>query len=137
MSDVTHAIAAAISVAASLGLPADDAIVLQDSNRLTLRLTPCDVLARVAPVAHEAAHREVELAQQLAAAGCPVGLLEPRTDPLVYTSDGFEVTLWIYYEPVTPHAAPVDYAKALELLHVGMRKADVPSPRFTDRITEA
>ncbi|MEV0380946.1 aminoglycoside phosphotransferase family protein [Nonomuraea sp. NPDC050643] len=86
---------------------------------------------------HEAARLEVELAQRLAEAGCPVGLLEPRADPLVYTRDGFKVTLWIYYEPVTPPVSPVDYAKALERLHAGMRKVDVPSPRFTDRIAEA
>jgi hypothetical protein len=137
MSDVTRAIAAATSVAASLDLPANDAIVLHNSNRLALRLTPCDVLARVAHVEHEAAQLEVELAQRLAEAGCPVGTLEPRVDPLVYTRDGFKVTLWIYYEPVTPHVSPVDYAKALERLHAGMRKVDVPSPRFTDRIAEA
>jgi Phosphotransferase enzyme family len=55
----------------------------------------------------------------------------------VYTRDGFEVTLWIYYEPVTPHVSPVDYARALERLHAAMRKVDVPGPRFTDRIAEA
>ena len=137
MSDVTRAIAAATSVAASLDLPANDAIVLHNSNKLALRLTPCDVLARVAPVGHEVAQLEVELAQRLAEAGCPVGLLEPRADPLVYARDGFAVTLWIYYEPVTPHVSPADYAKALERLHAGMRKVDVPSPRFTDRIAEA
>jgi len=137
MSDVTRAIAAATSVAASLDLPANDAIVLHNSNRLALRLTPCDVLARVAHVEHEAAQLEVELAQRLAEVGCPVGTLEPRVDPLVYTRDGFEVTLWIYYEPVTSQLSPVDYAKALERLHAGMRKVDVPSPRFTDRIAEA
>ncbi|MGV9386354.1 phosphotransferase [Nonomuraea sp. NPDC003707] len=137
MTDITRAIAAATSVAASLDLPAGDAIVLHNSNRLALRLTPCDVLARVAPVRHEAAQFEVELAQRLAQVGCPTGLLDPRVDPLVYTRDGFRVTLWTYYEPVTPHTSPVDYAKALEQLHVGMRKVDVPSPRFTDRIAGA
>jgi hypothetical protein len=137
MSDVTRAIAVATSVAESLGLPADDAIVLHGSNRLALRLTPCDVLARVAPVGHDAAQFEVELAQRLAEVGCPVGAVEPRVDPLVYTRDGFEVTLWIYYEPVTPGISAADYAKALEVLHAGMREVDVPSPRFTDRITEA
>jgi hypothetical protein len=137
ISDVTRAIAAAISVAASLDLPADDAIVLHNSNKLALRLTPCDVFARVAPVGQEVAQFEVELAQRLAEVGCPVCPLEPRADPLVYTRDGFAVTLWTYYEPVTPHVSPVDYAKALELLHVGMRKVDVPSPSVTDRITEA
>ncbi|MET9250880.1 aminoglycoside phosphotransferase family protein [Nonomuraea sp. NPDC003709] len=137
MTDITRAIAAATSVAASLNLPTNDAIVLHNSNRLALRLTPCDVLARVAPVRHEAAQFEVELAQRLAQVGCPTGLLDPRADPLVYTRDGFRVTLWTYYEPVTPPTSPVDYAKALEQLHAGMRKVDVPSPRFTDRIAEA
>jgi hypothetical protein len=126
MSDVTRAIAAATSVAASLDLPASDAIVLRNSNRLALRLMPCDVLARVAPGGHEAAQREVELAQRLAEAGSPVGPLEPRADPRVYTRDGFTVTLWSYYEPVTPHVSPAGYARALERLHAGMRKADVP-----------
>jgi len=135
--DVTRAIAAATAVAAALDLPARHAIVLHNSNKLALRLTPCDVLARVAPVGQEVAQLEVELAQRLAEVGCPVGLLEPRVDPLVYTRDGFDVTLWVYYEPVTPHVSPVDYAKRLELLHVGMREVDGPSPRFTDRITEA
>ncbi|MFI6831299.1 phosphotransferase [Kribbella sp. NPDC050241] len=137
MSDITRAIAAATSIAASLALPVNDAVVLHNSNKLALRLTPCDVFARVAPVGQEVAQFEVELAQRLAEAGSPVGALEPRVDPLVYTCDGFAVTLWVYYEPVTPHVSPADYAKALEQLHAGMRKVDVPSPRFTDRIAEA
>jgi phosphotransferase family enzyme len=137
MSDVTRAIAAAISVAASLGLLADDAIVLHNSNKLALRLTPCDVSARVALVGHEVAQFEVELAQRLAEVGSPVGILEPRVEPGVYTRDGFAVTLWTYYEPVTPHVSPASYARALERLHAGMRKVDVPSPSFMDRITQA
>jgi hypothetical protein len=137
ISDLTRAIAAATSVAASLDLPVDDAVVLHNSNRLALRLTPCDVLARVAPREHEAAQLEVDLAQPLAEAGCPVGVLEPRVAPLVYARDGFTVTLWTYYEPVTPHVSAVDYAKALQRLHAGMCEIDVPSPRFTDRIAEA
>lgn len=137
MSNDTHAIAAAISVATSLDLPADDAIVLHNSNRQTLRLMPCDVIARIAPMELEAAQFEVELAQRLANVDCPVGPLEPRVEPLVYRRDGFGVTLWTYCEPVTPRTSPVDYARALERLHVGMRGIDVPAPRFTDRITEA
>lgn len=137
MSDVSRAIAAATSVAASLGLPASDAIVLHNSDRLALRLTPCDVLARVSHLRHGAAQLEVEVTQRLAEVGCPVGDLEPRVDPLVHTRDGFKVTLWTYYEPVTPHVSPTDYARALERLHAGMRKVDVPGPRFTDRIAEA
>jgi hypothetical protein len=137
MSDVTRAMAAATSVAASLGLPVSGATVLHNSNKLALRLTPCDVFARIAPVGQEVARFEVELAQRLVAVGAPVCPLEPRADPRVYTRDGFTVTLWTYYEPVTPHVPPEDCAKALELLHAGMRRVDVPSPRFTDRITQA
>jgi Ser/Thr protein kinase RdoA (MazF antagonist) len=139
--DVTRATAAATSIAASLDLPTDDAVVLRNSNKLALRLTPCDVFARVAPVGQEVAQFEVELAQRLAEVGCPAAALESRVDPRVYTRDGFAVTLWTYYEPVTPqatpHVSPVDYAEALERLHAGMREVDMPSPRFTDRIAEA
>ncbi|NIK57522.1 aminoglycoside phosphotransferase family protein [Kribbella shirazensis] len=135
--DITRAIAATTSVAATLGLQADDAIVLHNSNKLALRLTPCDVFARVAPVGQEVAEFEIELAQRLAGLGSPVAALEPRVDPQVRTRDGFAVTLWTYYEPVTPHVSPEQYAEALEQLHIGMRKVALPSPRFTDRIAEA
>jgi hypothetical protein len=60
-SAVPRAVAAAKSTASSLGLTADEAIVLHDSNKLTLRLLPCDVLARVAPVAHQVAQFELSL----------------------------------------------------------------------------
>jgi aminoglycoside phosphotransferase (APT) family kinase protein len=137
-SEVPRAVAAALSTASSLGLTAGDAIVLHDSNKLTLRLLPCDVLARVAPVAQQVARFEVELARRLAAFGCPVAALEPRAEPRVHERDGFVVTLWTYYEPVTPREVPpADYADALERLHAGMRGLDVPAPRFTDRVEQA
>jgi hypothetical protein len=137
-SEVPRAMAAATSTASSLDLTADDAIVLHDSNKLTLRLLPCDVLARVAPAADQVARFEVELAQRLAEAGCPVAALDPRVDPRVYERDGFVLTLWTYYEPAAPlEVSPADYARALERLHVGMRRLDVPAPHFTDRVEQA
>ncbi|WP_420813907.1 aminoglycoside phosphotransferase family protein, partial [Phytoactinopolyspora endophytica] len=137
-SEVRRAIAAAMSTASLLALTVDDAIVLHDSNKLTLRLRPCDVLARVAPVAHQVAQFEVELAQRLAESGCPVAALEPRVEPRVYERDGFVVTLWTYYERVTSReVSPADYANALERLHAGMRKLNVPTPHFTDRVDSA
>jgi aminoglycoside phosphotransferase (APT) family kinase protein len=136
-SDVQRATAAATSIAASLELTTNHATVLQNSNKLALRLLPCDVLARVAPVAYQAQF-EVELAQLLVASGCPVAALEPRVEPRVYERDGFAVTLWTYYELVMPRAvSPVDYADALERLHAGMRTLAVSTPHFTDRVAEA
>ncbi|WP_345364136.1 aminoglycoside phosphotransferase family protein [Actinoallomurus liliacearum] len=127
-----------MSTASSLGLTADDAIVLHDSNKLTLRLLSCDVLARVAPVAHQVAWFELELAQRLAESGCPVAALEPRVEPRAYERDGFVVTLWTYYEPVAPgEVSPTDYANALQRLHAGMREVDVPTPHFTNRVEQA
>jgi aminoglycoside phosphotransferase (APT) family kinase protein len=136
--EASRAMAAAMSTVSSLGLTADDAIILHDSNKLTLRLLPCDVLARVAPVAHQVAQFEIELAQRLAESGSPVAALESRVDPRVYERDGFVVTLWTYYEPAAPpEASPAGYASALERLHAGMRKLDIPAPHFTDRVEQA
>ena len=137
-SEASRAMAAAMSIASSLDLAVNDMIVLHDSNNLTLRLLPCDVLARVAPVADQVSQFEVELAQRLAGSGCPVAALEPRVDPRVYERDGFVVTLWTYYEPATPReVSPADYASALERLHAGMRELDFPTPHFTDRVEHA
>ena len=137
-SEVQRAVAAATSIVAALDLTVDDAIVLRNSNKLALRVLPCDVLARVAHVGHEVAQFEVDLAQRLAETDSPVAALEPRVEPRVYERDGFAVTLWTYYEPVAPQeVSPADYADALERLHSGMRKLDVTAPHFTDRVAEA
>jgi hypothetical protein len=137
-SDASRAMTAAMSIASSLGLTADDATVLHESNKLTLRLLPCDVLARVAPAALQVSQFEVDLAQRLAGSGCPVAALERRVDPRVYERDGFVVTLWTYYEPAAPReVSPAGYAHALERLHADMRKLDIPTPHFTDRVEQA
>ncbi len=137
-SEVPRAVAAATTTASSLDLIVDDAIVLHDSNKLALRLLPCDVLARVAPVAHQVAQLEVDVAQRLSGTGSPVAALEPRVEPRVYERDGFVVTLWTYYEPLSPpEVAPAEYADALERLHAGMREIDITAPHFTDRVAEA
>ena len=137
-TEAKRAVAATMAIASSLDLPVDDAIVLHNSNKLSLRLLPCDVMARVAPVAHQGALFEIELAQRLAEAESPVAALEPRVEPLAYERDGFVVTLWTYYEPITPEVdSPADYADALERLHAGMREVDVPTPHFTDRVESA
>jgi len=137
-SDVRSAVRAALSSASALDLRVDDAVVLNDSNRLAVRLLPCDVLARVAHVAHRTgAEFEVEVARRLAETDSPVAALEPRVEPRVYVCDGFVVTLWTYYEPVSPRdVAPAEYAQALERLHAGMREIDLAAPHFTDRVAE-
>ena len=138
-SEVRRALEAGRSTASALGLRVDDAIVVHNSNRIAVRLTPCDVLARVAPVAHQAgAEFEVEVGRRLAGAGSPVEALDPRVEPRVYVRDGFAVTLWTYYESVSSRGVPpAEYAEALEWQHACMRQIDLTAPHFTDRVAEA
>jgi Ser/Thr protein kinase RdoA (MazF antagonist) len=132
-----RAVAAAASVAADLGVPVHDVSIIQNSNKLALRLLPGELFARVAPVGQEVAALEVELALQLIAAKAPVVALDARVAPLVYHRDGFVVTLWTYYDTSPVALSPAAYADALERLHAGMRKVDLATPHFTDRIEEA
>jgi hypothetical protein len=138
-SEVPRAVAAAMSMASALGLRVDDAVVVHDSNRIAVRLLPCDVLARVHYGAHQAGAKfELEVAGRLAQTESPVAEPEPRVEPRVYVRGGFAVTLWKYYEAVpTRSIAPSEYAQVLERLHAGMRQIDVTAPHFTDRIEEA
>jgi hypothetical protein len=137
-SEVPRAVAVAMSIASALDLPADDAVVLQNSNKLAVRLLPCDVLSRVAPQGRHVAQFEIELAQRLAQTDSPVAALERRAAPRVYERDGFVVTLWTFYPSMTPREVPpARYANGLERLHACMRRLDVTAPHFTDRIAEA
>ena len=136
-ADALRAVGAGTSAALSAGLKVDDTAVLQNSNKLAVRLLPCDVLARVASVGDHVLDFEIELARGLAATGGPVAALAPGVEPRVYESDGFAVTFWTYYPSVADLVSPSDYADALGRLHAGMRTLDVVSPHFTDRIAEA
>jgi hypothetical protein len=138
-SEVQRAVDAASSLAATLSLRVTDAVVVHNSNRLVVRLTPCEVLARVRPLVDQAGDElEVEIARRLANTGSPVAELAPRVEPRVYVHDGFAVTLWKYYEPaVSSDIAPAEYAEALVRLHAGLRQFEVSAPHFTDQIAGA
>jgi len=138
--ELQRAVAAGIAVASELGLNADDGVLLHNSNRIAVRLTPCDVLARVAPLAHQAVDNDLEVvvAHRLAQVAGPVAEPDPRVEPRVYTCDGFAVTLWTYYEPVGPaKIGPDEYAQALVRLHESLRQIEISAPHFTDRVAEA
>jgi len=130
--------AAVKSLAGALDLSVNDAVVIHNSNKLALRLLPCDVFARVALVGQEVAAFEVELAERLAATESPVAALEPRVEPRVYERDGFAMTLWTYYQAVPPdQGSPVEYAHALHRLHAGMRSVEIATPHFMERAAAA
>src|SRR4051812_36224992 len=110
-SEAQRAVLAAMSTASALDLSVEDATVLSDSNRLVLRLTPCDVVARVASMVYQAsAQMAVELARRLVETDSPVAVLEPRVEPRIYVRDGFVIDMWTYYEPVPSQVlSPAEY----------------------------
>jgi Ser/Thr protein kinase RdoA (MazF antagonist) len=137
-SEVACAAAAARLTASAFDLAVDDVIVLQDSNRVVLRLTPCEVVARVAPIAYRAsAEFEVEIAKRLAATGSPIVGLDARVEPRVHVRDDFVINVWTYCEPELREVPAADYAHALKRLHAGMRGVEMATPHFTDRVASA
>lgn len=137
-AELRRAVAAGRATAAGLGLQVDDAVVIHNSDRLALRLTPCDVLVRVAPPGHLAdSEFEVEVARRLADVDAPVAELDSRVEPRVYTCDAFAVSLWTYYAPVGREIAPAAYADVLERHHAALRQVDLNAPHFTDRVAAA
>ncbi|MFE7075459.1 phosphotransferase [Streptomyces sp. NPDC057620] len=137
--ELRRAVAVGRAVASELGLRVDEVIVVHDSDRVALRLTPCDVLARVAPPGQLAdSEFEVEVARRLVDVGAPVAELDPRVEPRVHVRDGFAVSLWTYYEPAGPEIAPADYADAFARHHAALRRIELAAvPHFTDRVAVA
>ncbi|MFD9499326.1 aminoglycoside phosphotransferase family protein [Streptomyces sp. NPDC060035] len=137
-SELRRAVEAGRTTASELGLQVDDAIVIHNSDRVALRLVPCDVLARVAPSGHLADSAfEVEVARRLTDVDAPVAELDPRVEHRIYLRDAFAVSLWTYYEPVGPEIAPADYADVLLRHHAALRQIDLDAPHFTDRVAVA
>jgi aminoglycoside phosphotransferase (APT) family kinase protein len=133
--EARRAVVAAMSTASELDLAVDDAVVLSDSNRLVVRLMPCDIVARVTPMTHFAsAEREVEVVRRLAETDSPVATLEARVEPRIFVHDGFKIAMWTYFEPVRRVISSGDYMRALERLHAGLRQIDVTTPHFMDRV---
>ncbi|HVX47346.1 MAG TPA: phosphotransferase [Mycobacteriales bacterium] len=135
-TDARRAVAAAMATVAELGLAADDAIILNDSNRLVIRLTPCDIVARVAPMTHFASvEAEIDLVRRLEQMDSPVAALDARVEPRVFVQDGSKVTLWAYFEPGPSRVVPpAEYTQALARLHAGLRRIEVTTEHVMDRV---
>lgn len=136
-TEVERAITATTALSSELGLVVGEARVVCNSNKLGLRLLPCDVFARVAFSGQEAFQFEIAIAQGLTENGSPVASLDTRVKPRVFERDGFAFTLWRYYEQPGIDLSAGTYAKALEQLHGGMAQLDVVAPHFSDRVSEA
>jgi Phosphotransferase enzyme family len=113
--------------------------VLHNSNRLAVRLRPCETFVRIAPLeSRPGAEFELEVARRLAATGAPVAELDPRVEPRAYTSDELVLTFWTYHAGAGHgEVSPAEYARALHRLHAAIKHADLHAPHFTARVAEA
>lgn len=126
-----------MSAGRAAGLAVDNAVVLNNSNRLILRLLPCDVVARVAASTHPfSTENELAVVEKLAEAGSPVAPLEPRVAPRVFAADGFKVTFWAQLDPVAQPVSPAAYTDGLVRLHAGLGEITIPTSHVMDRIAE-
>jgi Phosphotransferase enzyme family len=137
VTEVERAITATTALSLELGLVVGAARIVGNSNKLGLRLLPCDVFARVAFSGQEAFQFEIEIARGLTEIGSPVASLDTRVEPCVFERDGFAFTLWRHYEQPGIDPSAASYAKALEGLHAGMAQLDVGAPHFSGRVSEA
>jgi hypothetical protein len=136
--ELRRAVEAGRATASELGLQVDDVVVVHNSDRVALRLIPCGVLARVAPLGHLAdSEFEVEVAHHLVEVDAPVAELDPRVESRVYLREAFAISLWTYYESVGSEIAPADYADVLLRHHAALRQIDLHAPHFTDRVAVA
>ncbi|MZD10421.1 phosphotransferase, partial [Streptomyces sp. SID5785] len=136
--ELRRAVEAGRATVSALGLQVDDVVVIHNSDRVALRLVPCDVLVRVAPLGHLAdSEFEVAVARRLADGDAPVAELDPRVEPRVFLRDAFAISLWTYYEPAGSEIAPAEYADAFLRHHAALRQIDLNAPHFTDRVAVA
>jgi len=131
------AVAAAVAVAAELGLRPDDPVVLRDAWHVLVHLRPLPVVARVSSgrpypegPPEEDVIRELAVAAHAGRAGAPVVPPSDLLDPGPHRRGGHVVAFWHYVEPgreLDPaaageglraiHEALADYEEELPGLH--------------------
>lgn len=122
----------------SFGLEVDEVVDLHDSNRLTARLLPADLVARIAPAGTEDCQVEIDRVLALHDVGAPVGLPDPRVPARVHERDGFAITFWQHHAARDRAAIPADeYAAALARLHEAMRRSVIEADPVGRRVDSA
>lgn len=97
--------AAAVKVAAGLGVHCDDPVVLADGANVVVHLSPAPVVAKVAASTTEVRpaagwlQRELDVAGYLAGRGAPVMTPSPEVPAVVHHGDGQVMSFWRYLPP--------------------------------------
>jgi len=139
--DPAAALAAAVKVAASLGLPVAAPQILADGANIVIHLAPAPVVAKVAastaavrPGGAAGLQRELDLAAFLTAAGAPVMAPSPEVAPEVHHADGQLMSFWTYLLPPSgarPRPTEATIGSMLRDLHAILRTCPGHDPVLT------
>ena len=120
--------AAAVKVAASLGVHAADPVILADGANVIVHLRPAPVVAKVAastpavrPDNAAWLQRELNVVRFLAGRGVPVMRPSPEVPPVVHNGDGQVMSFWRYLSPVPGLAGEDTIGSMLRDLHAELR----------------
>ena len=120
--------AAAVKVAASLGLPGMDPVILADGANVIVHLRPAPVVAKVAasttavrPDPAAWLQRELDVVGFLAGRGVPVMTPSPEVPPVVHHGDGQVMSFWRYLSPSRELAGEATIGPMLRDLHAELR----------------
>ena len=120
--------AAAVKVAASLGVHAADPLILADGANVIVHLSPAPVVAKVAastpavrPDNAAWLQRELDVVRFLADRGVPVMTPSPEVPPVVHHGDGQVMSFWRYLSPIPGLAGEETIGSMLRDLHAELR----------------
>ena len=128
--------AAAVKVAASLGVHATDPVILADGANVIVHLSPAPVVAKVAastpavrPDNAAWLQRELNVVRFLAGRGVPVMAPSPEVPPLVHHGDGQVMSFWRYLSPAgQERPAEATIGSMLRDLHAELRSYPAQLP---------
>jgi hypothetical protein len=137
------AIQAALGVGGELGIAAEGATILKDSNNTIVKLVPAAVVAKVG-TSHfrdaklESLERELAVATHLADSGAPVVRPTREVAPGPHHWRNVTLTLWQYAEPFQGAAlGPTEVAAALSAVHEALIDFPGSLPPFTLELEDA
>lgn len=135
------AVAASTAVAAALGLPSEDPVVVAEGYSVRVRLDPAPVLTRVVTVGRTLRgdplpwmQREIAVSGFLAAAGIPV--VPPWSEAGPHHACGLDVSLWRWLEHHAAAVGPEVYGRLLRNLHDALREYDADLPVLVGPLTD-
>lgn len=136
-----EAVAASVACARTLGLPADNPVVIAEGFSVRVRLHPAPIVTRVVTAGRELRpdslpwmQREVSVAQHLAAAGVPV--VAPWGDPGPHIADGLEVSLWHWAAHDDRQVSAADFGAMLGPLHEALASYPGDLPPLVGPLTD-